>query len=66
MVSERDLAAINEALLQGYDVYIRLTKDGYKIVAEKLKAKVTANERQSILFKIFIFFSLWLKSLSIL
>lgn len=40
MVSEKDLPAINEALLQGFDVYIRTTKDGYKIVAEKLKTKL--------------------------
>ena len=46
MVNEKDLPAINEALLQGYDVHIRLTKDGYKIVAEKMKAKVLKDSRK--------------------
>jgi hypothetical protein len=47
MVSERDLPAINEALLQGYDITIKMTKDGYKIVAEKLKAKVLKDSRKT-------------------
>lgn len=46
MVSEKDLSAINEALMQGYDIYIRQTKDGYKIVAEKLKAKVLKDSKK--------------------
>ena len=46
MVSEKDLAAINEALLAGYDIHIRMTRDGYKIVAEKVKAKVLKDSRK--------------------
>ena len=47
MVEEKDLAAINEALAQGYEIKIRATKDGYKIVAEKLKAKVLKDSRKA-------------------
>lgn len=41
MVTERDLEAINRAVLDGYEVRLWLTADkDVKIVAEKRKAKV--------------------------
>lgn len=45
MVSEKDLAAINEALLAGYDIHIRRTKDGVRIAAEKTSAKIIRNDK---------------------
>ena len=40
MVEEKDLAAINQAIEDGYEIRIRKTADGVKIVAEKVKAKI--------------------------
>ena len=45
MLSEKDLAAINEALLAGYDIHIRRTKDGVRIAAEKTTAKIIRNDK---------------------
>ena len=47
MVNEKDLQAINQALLDGYEIHIRKSKDGVRIAAEKTTAKILKDSRKN-------------------
>ncbi len=47
MVTEKDLQEINRALLDGYEIHIRRTKDGVRIAAEKTTAKLIRGGKQN-------------------
>ena len=47
MVTEKDLEEINKALLEGYDIHIRKSKDGVRIAAEKTTAKLIKGGKQN-------------------
>lgn len=45
MIEEKDVAAIEKALKDGYEVKIRNTKAGIRIVAEKSTAYTLRNDK---------------------
>lgn len=47
MLEVRDLAAINKALNEGYEVKIRTTKGGIRIAAEKTSAVILRNDKEN-------------------
>lgn len=47
MVEAKDLAAINKALSEGYEVKIRPTKGGIRIAAEKTSAVILRNDKEN-------------------